>query len=419
MLEIRLDAGNAQQIKARAIRFVAALLGLWLAYRVREIWIPVFLAFLIALMLDPVVDKLEERGWGRAKATLLIFGMFFVLVVGVLALTIPAVVTQTIQISTSLSQYLPSDSESQTKTRLHHLLTRIHANKFVQDQVLHASVQISHAAAHAGTWVGSVATSLASNLIWVALIPIIAFYALKDFHIILARALLLVHHENRSGAQKSLNEISTIFVSYLRGLAIVCGLNGVVTAAIIAFGFHLSNALALGAISGALYMIPYLGPILTSAIVFGVGIMTLSMNAAVTMTLILIFVHSVIFDQIITPRVIGDQVGLHPIFAVLALLAGGALLGVMGMLLAVPVAATIQMIVKVLFPKSAMPIEVPTGKELHAVTDAGSGGQNSEEETTQNVHQTIVDAVDYTDPDTPTPPREAGEHPGRVPEPGV
>ncbi len=405
MFELRIGSLDPARLRRNLLIGVCLLVSLWLAYLVREVWLPLLIAFLIALVLDPLVDRMEARGWSRLKGSLLIFAAFFVVTSGALALTIPAVITETMAMTKSISAYIPSgENESQTKASLRRILKKAHASPFLEETVLRASAQISDAFGKSSTYVGDAAKGIMSNLLWVVVIPIVAFYALKDFHIIYARLLMIVPHEQRGLTQNMINEITTIFVSYLRGLLIVCALNAAATAALL-FAFRVPNAIALGAIAGLLYVVPYFGPVLTYVMVGGACISSgeISLQMMAIIIGLLIVLHSLIFDQIITPRIVSNEVGLHPIFSIVALLIGGSLLGIVGMILAVPVAGVIQMALKVIFPRLAQSIEVPAGEQLHARVQEmeGGGPEPGAAESAIDVHQTIVDAVDNADAAVP------------------
>jgi|SRR5579884_82901 len=395
MIEIKIGTGHGR-LRRMLLLWLGVLLLLWLAYLVREIWLPLLISLLIAMVLDPLVDRLERHGWARWSGALLIYAVFFVVAGTLLTLTVPAIISQGVNVTSALNQYLPGDTDTQTRRSLEHLLHKVHASPFVANQVMRASSQISRTFGQASAWFGNMAAGMVYNLIWIVVIPIISFYALKDLHLLYARLLLLIPRDHRTYAQQFINDVTAIFVRYLRGLVIVCTLNGGATAVVLALGFHLPNALALGAISGTLYMVPYLGPILTVLMVAGIALMFTSIKTTLIIIATLIFLHSVLFDQIITPRILGKQVGLHPILSILALLIGGSLLGIVGMILAVPIAATVQMVLQTLFPKLNQPIEVPAGEELHAMVQEIEQGQPPESavEHALDVHQTIVAAVD-------------------------
>jgi predicted PurR-regulated permease PerM len=397
MLEIKITANEGWRWRKTLLITLALALALWIAYLVREIWIPLLIALLIAMVLDPLVDRMERYGYSRLKGAVIIYIAFFAVMGVTLAFAVPAMVTQTIQVTNSVGQYLPSDSDTSTKHSLKQLLGKFHATPFVENLVLRASKQISQASESASAWVGKAAENMVSNLLWLVIIPIVAFYALKDFHILYARLLMLIPREHRTFAQNITNEITAIFIRYLRGTLIVCALNAIVTAAALA-AFGVPNFLGLGAISGVLYVVPYLGPIIIIATIAGACLIsgTISLPMTLVIVISMIVLHSVIFDQIVTPRIVGKEVGLHPILSITALLMGGTLLGILGLILAVPIAATIQMIALTLFPRLSRPIEVPTGEELHAKVNEIEQAKEAGDEITNavDVHQTIVEAVD-------------------------
>lgn len=405
MVEIRITNLDAKRLRRNALFGLAFLIALYLAYLVREIWIPMFLAFLIALVLDPLVDRMEARGWSRLKGSLLIFAVFFGLAGGILAVVVPAIVTQTMAITRSISDYIPSgENETQTKASLNRILKKVHASPSVTTSVMHASAQISAGFGKLSDYLGTMAQVFMANILWAILVPIVAFYALKDFHILYARLLMLVPHKNRTFTQNIVNEITGIFIGYLRGIVIICALNAVATVVLL-LCFKVPNALAIGSIAGLLYMVPYFGPLMTYVAAAGAcltsGHMSIQMTLAVLFMLVIL--HSLIFDQIVTPRIMSNHVGLHPILSIMALLIGGGLLGVVGMILAVPVAGVVQMALKVIFPKLAQPIEVPIGEQLHALNRASDVGQGADQEieTAIDLHQTIVEAVDVADASVP------------------
>ncbi|MCW3050995.1 MAG: hypothetical protein JWN14_165 [Chthonomonadales bacterium] len=405
MLEIRITNIDAQRLRRNALIGLGLLVALYLAYLVREVWIPLFLAFLIALVLDPLVDRMEARGWSRLKGSLIIFAVFFGATSGILAVAIPAVVTQTMAMTKSISENIPSgENETATKASLNRILQKVHASPFVASAVLRASAQISAAFSRSSAYLGDAAQVFLANVLWAIIIPIVAFYSLKDFHILYARLLMLVPHEKRSFTQNIVNEITAIFVGYIRGIIIVCALNGIATAALLA-AFQVPNAMALGAIAGLLYVVPYFGPVMTYVTVGGACLTSghITIQLTLVILLLLVVLHSLIFDQIITPRILSNHVGLHPILSIIALLIGGALLGIVGMILAVPVAGVIQMALKVIFPKLAQPIEVPAGEQLHALSRPSDTTHppSAQPDSTIDVHQTIVDAVDIADASIP------------------
>jgi len=208
--------------------------------------------------------------------------------------------------------------------------------------------------------------ALAGNLIWVVIVPIITFFILLDFNKILGKGLLLVPQERREGALTVLTDVVAVFGNWVRGVLSVMALDiaviGVVlwlTGSIMAHR-HPENAglpdlrayaLTLAVTAGVLYTIPYFGAIVSTLLIGLVTYATHGTVPALVVTGIMIIIHQVIFDNIIAPRVIGGSVHLHPLLTLLALMAGGTLLGIGGTLLAVPLAAAVQVVLVRLFPQ--------------------------------------------------------------------
>ena len=134
--------------------------------------------------------------------------------------------------------------------------------------------------------------------------------------------------------------------------------------------------------------------VLTAAFAFVGG----GPQAAVVAVVASFILHQVVFDQMVTPRVLGSQVGLHPIISIIALLSGNLLLGIVGMILAVPVAACIQIAIFSVLPKLAQVVEV-TVTSSHIEASSDSNEPKSVETTvvidvTQEMHAQVVDSVD-------------------------
>ena len=169
-------------------------------------------------------------------------------------------------------------------------------------------------------------------------------------------------------------DVMGVFSDYLRGLVIVCALYGAATIGLLyllsVWHHPLAHyALLVGAAAGILYAIPYLGSTATALVTFLVAFAAATADhasglafggIAVLATLAL----NQVFDGVVTPRVVGGGVGLHPILAIFALVIGGELFGIWGMLLSVPLAGSIQAILFRLYPKltHADPAALPAAR---------------------------------------------------------
>ncbi len=194
---------------------------------------------------------------------------------------------------------------------------------------------------HASNWI----IANLSKALWFILIPLVAFYFLNDIDRIRKKAVLFIPERWRPRSTEVLSRMGGVFSSYVRGLIIVCLLYGIATVIVLA-AFKLKYGIILGLLAGVLYAVPYLGAILTTVLVFLVGLATYphGVTQAVWVALAMVALNQ-LFDMGVTPRILGRSVGLHPVLSLFALMAGAQLFGLVGMVLAVPVAASIQEIV--------------------------------------------------------------------------
>lgn len=348
---VSLNAATISAARRRFWLFVALAIALWLAYLVREIWLPLGIAAVMAMVLDPVVDRMETRGWSRTAATACIFAAALGALGSVAYFAVPAAIDQANAISASFDRYLPRPGHRDEAERsLRRLLDRAKAPAYAREAVRRGAAQVSHALTSAAEWVSRHTMDVLSNLIWIAIIPIVTFYLLRDFHTILGKGLLLVPRPQRDLVQALVSEVAAIFTRYLRGLALLAAMDGAATWVLLS-ALGTRSALFLGLMAGLLYTVPYLGALATVALLGSVAFVQGGLHYALIVVGANMVLHQMLFDQVIAPRVLGGHVGLHPVLTIVALLVGNLLLGIVGMLLAVPVAASIQTLVLALVPK--------------------------------------------------------------------
>jgi len=199
-----------------------------------------------------------------------------------------------------------------------------------------------------------------SGLVTAILVPIIAIFILADLDRLRARLYLFLPDNARTFAQTTAQEIGEVFGKYLRGLVIICSLYGgscLVYLLLISIWFPglRGYGLLIGVLAGVLYSVPYLGAISTflvtaiAAFSTGGGVLGMALAAGGVLAL------NQIFDYVVMPKVVGETSGIHPLLAMFALFLGGHLFGLMGMLLAVPIAASLQGVLFRLYPQLAAP----------------------------------------------------------------
>jgi predicted PurR-regulated permease PerM len=342
---------------------VVALLALWLAWAGRGIWFPVFLALVIAMVLDPTVDRLENRGLPRAAATGLVFLLFFAALVAAVFLLSPVLSQQAARISQDLGNLFPDPERPNLVPVTQKILARMEAHPALRDALVEAARAGTTRLQETLNRGSELALAWAPHLVWFIVVPVLSFYLLNDFHRFYAKGILLVKPEHRPFAQNLVAEVSSVFGKYLRGLAFLCLLLGCSIAALL-YVFGNPYWQLLGLIGGLLYAVPAVGSLFFLGLVVLVTLVSPDPGKAVWVGLSLVLLTNGLFDQIVTPRVLGKQVGLHPVLTILALLLGYEVAGIVGMLVAVPLAASVQTVIVLLVPKLGADMELKPLTEL-------------------------------------------------------
>ena len=321
---------------------------------------PLAVAAVIACVLSPVVDWLERRGLPRTRAVLLVFVVVFALGAGVLASLIPQVVVEIRQ----LSDQVPAYSDKLQK-RIAVLLA--HPPEFLrrflpappaagaagtdQEQALTSALGLltGHWSG-VGAWLLAQLEKLASGfgmLIGLALVPVYAFYFLQEKRRITGRwkEFLPV----RDSALKEelvfvLDAINLHLVAYFRGQVLVALCDSVLYT--IGFlGAGLNYAILLGCAAVLLSMIPFLGATILCLAALALAVVQFSDWTHPLIILGVFAVVQTLEGLVISPRIIGDRVGLHPLVIIIAVMTGTTLLGgLLGGLLAIPLAAALRVL---------------------------------------------------------------------------
>ena len=250
------------------------------------------------------------------------------------------------------------------------------------------SDQISQRLKMSAGQVTSVALDSVTVLINVVLVPIIAVFILSDMDRLRARLYLFLPDTARRFAQTTALEISEVFGKYLRGLFTICSMYGgacMTYLLVVSLFYHglRGYALLIGVLAGVLYSVPYLGAISTvlltaiAAATTGGGIAGAFIAAGGVLAL------NQIFDYVVMPKVVGESSGIHPLLTMFALFLGHELLGFWGMLLAVPLAASVQAVLFRLYPQLAAPtpLSLLLKEREHKAEEAAEADVNSQDKS--------------------------------------
>ena len=323
----------------RVLSWLAILaVGLVLLWVLQPVLLPFVASAAIAYVFDPAVRRLERWGMKRAVATTLVICLFFLLLGGTIALLAPilqrqltGLIQRLIELAQELLVYIrPYLEEAAGQAGMPQVKELGGAGDIAGKIIGWAGGLL------AGLWSGGLALVNLMSLVFIT--PIVAWYLLRDWPRIIAYvdALLPVDHAETIRAQLRL--IDQRLAGFLRGQALVCLLLGIFYAVSLTLT-GLKYSLILGLLSGVLTFIPYVGA--TVGLVAGLAVAFFQFDDWTRIAIVagVFLLGQVLEGNVFTPKLVGDRVGLHPVWLIFALLAGGALFGFFGMLLAVPVAA--------------------------------------------------------------------------------
>jgi len=331
---------NKKKVLRITILIGLLFLSIYLFILILPISTPFFMAFVLAYLLDPLVDFLEKKHIGRTWGILAIYltlltvigaGIFYglpkiILELNKFADTIPLYANQ-------IQEYIKLWQKNYSKVDIPESI-RVITDDTIK-QVENYLIEIFKNTAQAFVY-------FFTKIFDIILAPILAFYLLKDFDQIKEWFLKLIPAVGRKDIINLGQQMDKILKSFLRGHLFVALLVGGLTAlglSIIGMEF----ALVLGLIAGVFNIIPYFGPLF--GIIPAVSLALLQSKKMALYVFIIMFIIQQVEGNIISPKILGKSTGLHPLVIILALLAGGHLFGIVGMIIAVPLTG----ILKVLF----------------------------------------------------------------------
>jgi len=346
---IRQSVRRPPSLQRQVLFWLAALFVLALfLYIFSPILLPFVAGMAIAYALDPLADWLERRGLSRLWATLVILLLFAVIVALLLITLLPALVNQLVGLAGRLPDFVGWISE-----RLQPLLQSRFAQQLgIDPDSLGESLR--PLASQAAGWISAVLIGLWSGgqamLSIVSLLvvtPVVAFYLLYDWDRMVGHVDALLPRDHAPTIRRLSGDISQTIAAFVRGQGLLCIILGVFYAvALVAIG--LNFGLLIGLMAGLLSFIPFVGSLVgfaTSVIVAAVQFWP-DQWIWIVVTAVVFIAGQFIEGNILQPRLVGNSVGLHPVWLMFALLAFAMLFGFVGTLIAVPVAAAIGVLVR-------------------------------------------------------------------------
>ncbi len=322
---------------------LVAFATLWLVWLLGPILTPFVLAALLGWLGDPLVDRLERTGRSRPVAVTLVFVLMVLVLVLAVLILVPMVERQI----RTLVEALPQYREWFMGTALPWVEARtgVEITAWLDPQRLIELVRThwEQAGGVATTLFGYLSSSGFAFLAWIAnivLLPILTFYFLRDWDVLVERVAAMIPRDHIGTVSRLAKESDEVLGAFLRGQFIVMLALG----AIYAIGLSivgLKLGLLIGIVAGLISFVPYLGAA-TGIVLAVLAALVQSQGFDVKLLVLVGVVFTVgqlIESYVLTPRIVGDRIGLHPVAVIFAIMAGGQLFGFVGMLIALPVAA--------------------------------------------------------------------------------
>ena len=327
-----------------------ALALIWVIWLLAPILTPFVAAVMLAWLGDPLVDRLEAAGRSRNTAVLLVFALMIVLLVLALLILVPMLQDQ---VSTLIAA-LPGMQVWLMETAIPALEARFGFTvaEWMDPQRLIDWVQ-SHwqsAGGMAATvfgYLGRSSFALITLVVNLLLTPIVTYYFLRDWDRMVERVAALIPRDHIGTVSKLARESNEVLGAFVRGQFVVMVALGAIYATGMAL-VGLKLGLLIGMVAGLISFIPYLGA--TTGVILAVlaaVVQAQGLDIKLLAGVAVVFTAGQLLESyVLTPRIVGDKIGLHPVAVIFAVMAGGQLFGFLGMLLALPVAAVANVLLR-------------------------------------------------------------------------
>jgi len=322
------------------------LLLLFALYILAPILTPFFAAALLAYLGDPLADKLEKK-IPRSLAVTIVFVVLFSALTVVALLIFPLLAQQLAYLISNIPLYI--DNVQQNIVPL--LAQKLGINI---DQIDFDSIKklVTAHYAQAGSVLSQIVSSVAASgmalialLANMILIPVVTFYLLRDWDELVKRIDELLPRKSQPVIAKLARESDEVLAAFIRGQLMVMLVLGMVYS----FGLwfiDLELALLIGMLAGLVSFVPYLG-FIVGILAASVAVLLQTQDVMMLIPVFIVFgIGQLLEGMLLTPLMVGDKIGLHPVAVIFSVLAGGQLFGFVGVLLALPIAAVIAVLVR-------------------------------------------------------------------------
>lgn len=323
---------------------VVFILLIWLLH---DIMLPFVAGTVLAYLLNPLTDRLERSGLNRTVATLLTVAFFLLLFVAAGLVLVPVLGTQLASFIQRLPGYV---------TRLQELVT-VENKQWLETSfgigLPDIQKSLGDLVGEGAKWMGSFVQSLwlggralISIFSLLVITPVVAFYVLHDWHAVVCKVDSWLPLGHRETIRDLGNKIDHAIAGFLRGQALVCLIMGIYYA-IGLVGVGLNFGLLIGVSAGVFTFIPYVGSLSAFLIGMAVAIVQFFPSWGPIIAVLVVFIIGQFLEgYVLSPKLVGGSVGLHPVWLMFSLFAFGYLLGFVGLLIAIPLAAAVGVLLR-------------------------------------------------------------------------
>ncbi|UYN97369.1 MAG: AI-2E family transporter [Enhydrobacter sp.] len=325
---------------------VAFVLALWL---LNDILLPFVVGAVVAYFFDPLVIRLRRHGLSRTWGTVVATALAVVIGVGVLTAILPPLYNQLEELIVKAPQYAV-----QAAMRLQPMIEPVRERLGLEplglsDMQAAATRWAAQALGTVGGVLGKMAQggiAIINLLALLFLTPVVTFYLLRDWEKVLGAIDSALPLDHADTIRRLAHDSNAAIAGYVRGQALVCLLLGSfyaggLTLVGLQFGF------VIGLTAGLISFIPYVGTFVGGVLAIGMALAQFPPDwMGVAKVAGIFVVGQAIEGNVLAPKLVGDRVGLHPVWIMFALLAGGSLFGFVGVLVAVPISAVLGVVVR-------------------------------------------------------------------------
>lgn len=335
------------------VQWAALSLGIiWLVWKLSPVLTPFVVAAMLGWLGDPLVDRIEARGYSRITAVSAVFVAMSLAVLVVMLILVPVIARQIMTLVESWPEYQAWFTNWFNGRLAPWVMATFNFDIVAWFDSEHLWQVVREHWQRVGGVAAAVLAFVSRSgmgvLLWLTnlvLIPVLAFFFLRDWDRFVERVASLIPRDHLPTATRLAKESDDVLGGFLRGQFLVMGALGVM------YGLGLwlvgvKVGILIGVIGGILSFVPYLGP--ASVVVMG-SVAALVQGGGWPMlagVAVVFTVAQLIESYLLTPKLVGERIGLHPMAVIFAVMAGGVLFGFLGMLLALPAAAVINVLLR-------------------------------------------------------------------------